>query len=143
METKQINIEINANAEQAENSVKNLRTQLREMRKALANLDEGSAEFANLTRQAGALQDRIGDINQRIRTFASDTRRLDVAVEGVQAVTGAFGVATAATALLGTENKNLEKVLMQTQAAMTLVTSVQAVANTLNRDSALMTTLNT
>lgn len=143
METKQINIEINANAEQAENSVKNLRTQLREMRNALANLDEGSAEFANLTRQAGALQDRIGDINQRIRTFASDTRRLDVAVEGVQAVTGAFGVATAATALLGTENKNLEKVLMQTQAAMTLVTSVQAVANTLNRDSALMTTLNT
>lgn len=118
-----------------------LRTQLKEMKIALAGMGEGTAEFNKLNREAGRLQDKISDLNRGVKAFASDTRRLDIAVGGVQLAAGAFGAVTASAALFGGESEELQKTMMKLQGALTLVTSVQAVATALTEKSAFMTAL--
>jgi hypothetical protein len=130
-------------AENSEKSVKSLKAQLRELKNELAGLDEGSERFKEVAKQAGALQDKIGDANQQVKNFASDTRKLDGAIGGIQAVAGGFGAVTSSMALVGVESEELEKTMMKLQGAMTLVTSIQAVANALNKDSAFMSLVQT
>jgi len=77
-------------AENSEKSVKSLKARLRELKLELQGLDEGSDQFKKLVREAGELQDTIGDLNQQVKNFASDTRRLDATLEGIGAVAGAF-----------------------------------------------------
>lgn len=141
-EKKVIELEVkNKGFEEFEGKTKSLKAQLRELKEQISRLDEGSLEFKKLTAEAGALQDKIGDINRRVNNLSSDTMKMDAAVGGVQAVSGAFGIAASASALFGDENKKLQESMLKVQAAMTLVTSVQAVANALNKDSALRTFL--
>ena len=128
-------------AEQSEKSVKSLKARLRELKTELQGLDEGSDQFKKLVREAGELQDTIGDLNQQVKNFASDTRRLDAALEGIGAVAGAFGVVESSLALVGIESEELQKTMVRLQAAMTLVNSVQSIANALQKESALMTGL--
>lgn len=141
-EKKVIEIELSAKGfDEAEKKTVSLKTQLKQLKERLGTLDEGSNEFKNLVREAGALQDKIGDLNQSVKNFASDTSNLDAAIGGIQGITGAFGIAQGASALLGDENEDLQKTLVKVEAAMALVTSVQLVANTLQKESALMTGL--
>jgi hypothetical protein len=130
-------------AENSEKSVKSLKAQLRDLKNELAGLDEGSERFKEVAKQAGALQDKIGDANQQVKLFASDTRKLDGAIGGIQAVAGGFGAVTSSMALVGVESEELEKTMMKLQGAMTLVTSIQSVANALNKDSAFMSLVQT
>lgn len=141
-EKKVIEIELNAKGfDEAEKKTVSLKSQLKQLKDRLGTLDEGSDEFKKLVRDAGELQDKIGDLNNTVKNFASDTSNLDGAIGGIQAVTGAFGIAEGASALFGEENEELQKSLMKVQGAMALVTSVQAVANAVQKDGALMTSL--
>lgn len=128
-------------AENSEKSVKSLKARLRELKLELQGLDEGSDQFKKLVREAGELQDTIGDLNQQVKNFASDTRRLDATLEGIGAVAGAFGAVESSLALVGVESEELQKTMVRLQAAMTLVNSVQSVANVLQKESAFMTSL--
>jgi hypothetical protein len=130
-------------ADESEKSVKSLKARLRELKLELQGLDEGSDQFKKLVREAGELQDTIGDLNQQVKNFASDTRRLDAALEGVGAVAGAFGAVESSLALVGVESEELQETMIRLQAAMTLVNSVQAIANALQKESALMTSIST
>ena len=51
---------------------------------------------------------------------------------------GAASVATGIMGLLGSENEDVAKALMKVQSVLAIVNGVQAVANALNKDSALM-----
>jgi len=59
-----------------------------------------------------------------------------------QGLAGAFAVAQGAAALFGDENEDLQKAMMKVQAALAILNGVQAVANVLNKDSAVMVNLN-
>ena len=59
-------------------------------------------DFANdVIRSAGQIQDAVGDMRAEVKYFASDTRRLDAVLGGIQGVAGAFGAVEGATAMLG------------------------------------------
>ena len=73
-----------------------LKAQLKAMKQELMGMDEGSAAFKKLSAEAGALEDRIGDVNARVKTLASDTRKLDAIVGVGSAITGSFQAAQAA-----------------------------------------------
>lgn len=130
-------------ADESEKSVKSLKARLRELKLELQGLDEGSDQFKKLVREAGELQDTIGDLNQQVKNFASDTRRLDATLEGIGAVAGAFGAVESTMALVGVESEELQQTMVRLQAAMTLVNSVQSIANALQKESALMTSIST
>jgi len=95
------------------------------------------AQVANeIIKQAGRMKDSIGDTRAEVGYFASDTRRLDAVLGGVQGLAGAFSAVQGAMALAGFENKNLQATMVKLQGAMALVTGLQAVQNALQQESA-------
>jgi hypothetical protein len=102
------------------------------------------AQVANeIIKQAGRMKDAIADTRGEVTYFASDTRRLDAVLGGIQGVAGAFGVAQGAAAVFGGENKELQQTMVKLQGVMALVTGLQAVQNTLQAESAVMVGLTT
>lgn len=124
-----------------------LRKELREIVEQLTAMERAgkanTKEFQELYNRAGEVKDQIGDMNTRIKNLGSDTRGIDTVVEGVQAMSGAFAVGQAGLALFGEEDEALEKSLMKLQAAIALTTGVQAIANSLQKESSLVIGLNT
>jgi hypothetical protein len=104
---------------------------------------EFAASADQFIREAGRIKDSIGDARGEVGYFASDTRRLDAVLGGVQAVAGAFGAVQGAAALLGGENKELQQTLVKLQGAMAIVNGITAVSNALEKESMFMKGLNT
>lgn len=120
----------------ASKETENLKKKLRELKNQLLSLDEGSAEFKKMSQEAGALEDKIGDVNARIKVLASDTGKLDAVLGIGEGIAGGFAAAQGAVGLFAEENEELNKILLRVQSSMALLNGLQAVANTLNKDSA-------
>lgn len=104
---------------------------------------EFAASADQFIREAGRIKDSIGDARAEVGYFASDTRRLDAVLGGVQAVAGAFSAVQGATALLGVEDKDLQQTMVKLQGAIALVNGVQAIQNALQAESTFMVGLQT
>jgi len=141
----QLNVEIKGSDSvgKAAEKTKSLKQELRELKNDLSSGKLTGKEFDEAAKRAGQLQDRIGDVNRRVKNLASDTGKLDGFVSIATGITGGFAAAQGAMALFGDENKDLQKQLVKVQGAVALLNGVQAVAATLNKDSAAMTSLNT
>ena len=125
----------------AETGSKSLKAQLKELKADLAAMEiagqGGSDEFVQMSIKAGELEDQIGDVSARVRVLASDTKYLDAGVQAITAIAGGFAVAQGAAALFGDENEAVNEALKKVTAAMAILQGIQAVANALNKDSAL------
>lgn len=121
-------------------------TQLRELKQQMSELEiagkQNSTQYINMARQAGRLEDQIGDTSQRVRHLASDTRGLDTALSLATGLAGGFSVAQGFAGLFGDENEKLQQTMLKVQSALALVNGLQAVSATLNKDSAAMVNLN-
>jgi len=126
----------NSLAETEKSSV-SLKAELRKLKEQLAQLPEGSEEYNKIAKQAGEVSDKLGDINTRIKNLGSDTKNIDAVVQGTQALSGAFSVATSASALLGEENKDLQETMLKVESAIGLTVGIQSIANALQKESAL------
>lgn len=129
--------------QETETKSASLKAELRKLKEQLAQLPEGSAEYNKIAKQAGEVSDKIGDINTRIKNLGSDTKNIDAVVQGTQALSGAFTVATSASALLGEENKDLQETMLKVESAIGLTVGIQSIANALQAESALAIGLNT
>ena len=127
--------------QQVENKTKSLKAQLKEMKTLLASGTLDSNSFNKLAAEAGALEDQIGDVSQRVKNLASDSQKLDALMSAAQGLVGGFAAVQGVTALLGDENEDLQKTMVKLQGAMSALAGIQAVANTLNKESALSTNL--
>jgi hypothetical protein len=88
-------------------------------------------------RSAAALTDELGDLNQRVRLLASDTVKLDTALQGISVGASAFQGVQSAIALTGVENEQLIQSMQKLQAVQGVVNSIQAITNALNKDAIL------
>lgn len=120
-----------------------LKKELKLLKEQLATLPEGTEEYNKISKRAGEVSDKIGDINQRVKTLGSDTHNIDKVVQGTQALSGAFSVASGASALLGENNEDLQKSMAKVESAIALTVGVQSVANALQKDTALTIGLTT
>jgi hypothetical protein len=131
----------------AETKHKSLKGELRQLKAAMAELEEAGGgdtqEFINMAVRAGQLEDQIGDVSARVKVLASDTKYLDAGVEAVTALAGGFAAAQGAVALFGAENEDANKVIQKVTGAMAVLQGIQAVATALNKDSTLSVLLNT
>ena len=138
-EKRTIELEVKESGfDQVTEKTKTLKQQLKEMKQQLGTMDEGSEGFRELVAEAGKLQDKIGDLNQQVKNFASDTGKVDVALGGLTAVTGGFEAVQGAMALAGSENENLQLAMLKVQGAMALANGVQQVQIALQKESAFM-----
>lgn len=124
------------------NSGKPLKAQLAQIKKLLAEMNfnglQGSEEFTRIAQSAGQMQDAISDASQAVNKFSSDTMNLDAGIQAIQGITAAGTVATGVMGLFGVENENVAKAILKVQSALSILNGVQAIANVLNKDSALM-----
>ena len=113
--------------------------QLRAMREELQRMEDsgqfGTKAFMDLAVAAGKLEDQIGDTQARIRVLSSDTIGLDTAMGVADGLSGAFYVATSAAEVFGSDLEALQEAFYRVQAAMAVVSGVQQIANTINKDS--------
>ena len=139
---EEVAIDLNIKTGEAEKNTQSLKGKLKQLKQELAGLEEGSAAFNKVEAEAGKVQDKIGDLNKRVNTLASDTRKLDTVVGVAQGIAGGFAAAQGAAALFGVESEDLNKSLLKVQASLGLLNGVQAIAATLQQESAVMTGLN-
>lgn len=66
-ETKQIDIKLVIDNAQSAKSLSEIKTALREVKDALLQTEEGTAEFDKLSKSAGVLKDKLGDLNDTLK----------------------------------------------------------------------------
>jgi hypothetical protein len=129
-------------AAESKNAVKgaqSLKAELRELKKQIASGAFKGDELKQMTKRAAELTDHLGDVNDKIKALASDTKRIDAVVTTFRGLAAATSVVTGAMGLLGTENKDLEKQLLKVQSAMAILNGVQEVATLITTENAAKT----
>lgn len=115
--------------------------QLRDLKNELILLEQqgkrDTEEFEKLSIAAIKLENEINNTNARIRALASDTKNIDTLIQGIEGVTAAFSIAQGATALFGNENENLQEALLKVQAATAILSGVQSLQNTIQKQTAI------
>jgi hypothetical protein len=122
---------------------KSMKAELRELKAQIASGTLGEKEMQAATRRAGELADAIEDAGRQVKAFAGSRFEniLNRVGEGAKALAAGMSMVAGAQALLGTENKELEKTMLKVQASMALLQGTQELTNLLQKESALMTGL--
>jgi hypothetical protein len=108
---------------EAKNSVKSLKSELRQLTNELAQLEPGSEAFVKTAKKAGELKDKIEDTKNAVKAFNPEAK-FQAFANVVGGVANGFAVAQGAMQLFGSENKNLQKMMAQTQAAIAIATGL-------------------
>ena len=128
--------------ERIQNSTAPLKRRLRELQGIMDKMNlDGLANtdvFTRMAAEAASYKDAIGDTAQAVRLLSSDTATLDAGIEAFQGLAGAASIATGVMGMLGSENEDVQKAILKVQSAIGILNGVQAIANTLNKDSILM-----
>ena len=133
--------EVTAESKKAGTGFKSMKQELKELKAQISSGSLGEKELREATKRAAELQDKIGDVNDKVKALASDTKRIDAVVTAFRGVAAAASVAAGAAALFGGENEKLTKTLAQAQGAMALLQGVQELANIATTEGALKTFL--
>ena len=131
--------EVTKETKQAGGGFKSMKQELKELKAQIGSGSLGEKELKEATKRAAELQDKIGDVNDKVKALASDTKRIDAVVTAFKGIAAAASVAAGAAALFGGENEKLTKTLAQAQGAMALLQGVQELANIATTEGALRT----
>jgi len=131
----EINIGINTTSDlsglnQVDESVKSLKTQLREAQANVAALSEKfgatSQQAIDAAKSAAILKDKIGDSKALTDAFNPDAKFKAVSAS-LAGVAGGFSALQGAIGLFGEESKDVEKAILKVQSAMALASGIQAI----------------
>jgi hypothetical protein len=131
--------EVTKETKQAGGGFKSMKAELKELKAQIASGSLGAKEMKEATKRAAELTDELGDVNDKVKALASDTKRIDAVVTAFKGIAAAASVAAGAAALFGGENEKLTKTLAQAQGAMALLQGVQELANIATTEGALRT----
>jgi hypothetical protein len=131
--------EVTSESKKAGKGFKSMKAELKELKAQIASGSLGEKELREATKRASQLTDEIGDVNDKVKALASDTKRIDAVVTAFRGIAAAASVAAGAAALFGSENEKLTKTLAQAQGAMALLQGVQELANIATTEGALRT----
>ncbi len=116
-------------------SSKTLRTQIMNLKNDMANMTEGTEEYAQAMVKLGQLQDQYGDISQQGRVLADDERNIRATADAIAGLSGAMSAGVGVASLFGMEQEKLAEIQARLQAVMAITIGLQQVAQTLNKDS--------
>lgn len=124
-----------------------LRTKIRELREEMIAMEmagqRGTAEYRALQDEVGRLTDAYSDATAQANILAHDQRGMQGLISAFSGVSGVASAAQGALSLFGTENENIQKVMLKVQSLMAITVGLQQVQQTLNKDSAFqLVTLN-
>lgn len=123
-------------------AAKGLTTQIENQTKQLALLrledKQGTAEYQQLSKETAMLRDAVKDATDEITRMASDTSNLDAVLGLAAGASGGFAAFTGAMELFGAESEDVQEAQKKLQAAIAITTGVQAIQNTVQKQSAIM-----
>ena len=132
---KVIDLQIKSNADQAEKSVGNLKTQLRQAQLEVATLSDKfgatSNEAINAAKRAGELKDKIGDAKALTDAFNPDAK-FKALSSSLAGVAGGFAAVQGGMALFGNESEDVQKTLLKVQSAMALSQGLQSIGESVD-----------
>jgi len=131
--------EMGNEAQKGAGKFKSLKQELRELKAQIASGSLGAKEMREATLRAAELEDQIGDVSEKVRALASDTKYIDAAVTAMKGFAAAGAIAQGSMALLGSENEDLQKTMLKVQAATAVLMGVQEMATIVTGQSALKT----
>lgn len=112
---------LNLDTSKALNSLKSLRTELKNIKDAMTNLDEGSEAFQKAANKAGELKHKLDEINQSVRGASADFGdMLSNATQVTNGIIGGFTAAQGAMNLFGVESENVTKAIAKLQSLMAI-----------------------
>lgn len=114
---------------EAKDELKNLKGQM-------IGVEQGTAEWDALSKEAGKYADKIGDINAAIKRQASDTKHLDDVINLAQSATAAFELYKGAMSAFGMETEETEEAMQKLMGAMSIIQSLQTLSETIQASSA-------
>ena len=117
-------------------AIRNASKEIRTIQGEMLNLEKGSKAWTELAKKSGDYKDRIDDIREATRRYASDTKTLDDVINLAQSATASFTLFKGAMAAFGVESENAEKALTQLAGAMSIIQSLQTLSNTLKGSTA-------
>ena len=117
--------------------IRELSRVIREYQSVAIAAGEESVVGREAINQAGALKDRIGDLQSQTKVASSDFKNLDIAIAGIGTGAAVFQGLSGAIALTGIENEALTKTMVKLQAAQGIANAVNQVALALNNDAVL------
>lgn len=133
------------------------KTQLKAMRQEVVTLTlelnkmkdagkQGTKEFSDLdskikklTTDAGQLDDVMRDVAGTVKNAGSDTRGLDRTLRAITSVSAGFQLAQGATALFGSENKELANALIKLNGIMAVTNALQQIQDELLKEDSVLT----
>lgn len=124
----------NANAQQK------LKQRLAEIAAQLVILksrgEDNTEQYRQLVAEAGSIKDAIGDVNQEIKNSAANSKVLDGVIGAAQGVAAGFAIAEGTAGLFGSQNKELNAVMVRVTSTMAILQGAQQVGNLLQKESA-------
>lgn len=118
-------------------SIKGLKQQIREYTNEAIKAGETSPIGKEFLKKAGEAKDRLTDIQKSVRGLGDDTKVFKGLTEGATTAAAAFSVFQGVSALLGEDNKDLQKTLVKLQGATAILSGLTQIQNALQKESAL------
>ena len=127
---------LGSNVAKTGNAWREAQKALKDVKAEMVGLDKNSKQWQDLAKVAGDYKDRLDDINQAARRFASDTKGLDDAINIGQSMTSVFTLAQGAMSAFGLSTDGVVESIQKLQGAMAILQSLQTLQNTLRGSTA-------
>ena len=124
------------------NSAAPLKKQMKDIKDLMAQMNfhglENDSSYTKMAEKIGEIRDAYDAAGESQRFFGDGQYKLQAVMNSLEAVAGATSIATGAMSLFGAENENVARAIQKVQSVMAILNGVQAIANVLDKDSAMM-----
>lgn len=122
----------------AQTSVKELKTQLRELKDTMLSCEQGTEEYNNALTQAAEIQHTLKEQMEQVNAVAMDFGQIaSNSTKAMGGIIGGFQAATAAMNLFGIENEDVLKSMQKMQQIMAMTQALPAIDNGIKAFKAL------
>lgn len=128
-------VELDAQMKKGGSGTVSLRTQMQSLRNQMAEMTEGTDQYADAMRRLGVMQDRYDDITTQGKIFGDDHKNIRAGAEAVSLFSGAMSAGVGAASLFGAEQEKLAQIQVRLQSVMAMTIGIQQVSQALNKDS--------
>lgn len=112
----------------ATKSIKSLRNELKELKDAMTNVEEGSEEFYKLADKAGAIQHQITEITETVRGASANFGvMLSNSMQSINGIVGGLQAVTGALAIFGIQNEDLLKTITKLQGLLSIGSGISQI----------------
>ena len=130
-----LDLNVNVNTKPANESLKSLKTQLKEAQAEVVELSNKfgatSVQATEAAKRAAGIKDQIQDAKALTDAFNPDAK-FKALTSSLAGVAGGFAAVQGAMALFGSESENVQKTLLKVQSAMALSQGLQAVGESID-----------